>query len=62
MPPYKTHTSDGSSLDNDPWISDGILRSLRNSNKKYCAAINKGKDSIEFQNYKEYRNILNRVK
>ena len=49
MSPYKTDTSDGSSLDNDPWVSGGILRSLRSSNRKYCAAINKGKDSIEFK-------------
>ena len=47
---------------NDPWITQGLLLSLRNCNRKCNVSISCGKNSQEYLDYKQYGNLLNRTK
>ena len=45
-----------------PWYTQGMKKSARRCLILYNKVINKPKDSIEYQNYKKYRNEFNKIR
>ncbi len=57
----KTVRISGKKVFSEPWLSGGIIRANAKRDKLYMAFL-KTKDDKKGQEYKEYRNVLNRIK
>ena len=62
MPPQKTISINNKNLIRQPWISRGIINSVKTRDKLFKKCMGKPRDSTEYQKYLTYRNILNSTK
>ena len=46
----------------EPWLTPSILKSCRKQNKLYMMSIKGGATTADVTKYREYRNVLNRIK
>ena len=46
----------------EPWLTSGILKSCKKQKKMYMTSIKGGATTADVTKYREYRNVLNRIK
>ena len=60
--PFRTHTINYKNLRREPWLTAGILHSIKHSKKLYSKSIRSDATETEIKEYKEYNRLLQKVK
>jgi len=60
--PEKTITVNKKNIIRRPWITRGLLHSIKTRDKLFKTCIEKPRDSLEYQKYLKYRNVLNNLR
>ena len=60
--PLRSHTIKYKNLRREPWLSAGILHSIKYSKKLYAKSIRSGATEVMINEYKEYNKLLQRLK
>ena len=60
--PLRTHTIKYNNLRREPWLSAGILHSIKHSKKLYGKSIRSDATETEIKEYKDYNRLLQKLK
>ena len=60
--PFRTHTISPRKFRREPWLMNGLYTSITKSKKLYKLSIQKGMTNCKLDQYKHYRNCLNKLK
>ena len=60
--PFRTHTINYKNLRREPWLTAGILHSIKHSKKLYSKSIRSDAKETEIKEYKEYNRLLQKLK